>query len=208
MSDRPDPRAHGSIEIVRAVPKRLPALAGVLGRALASDPIFQCALGGSGTVEAISDMACTLYERATEAGMVWEGGDGAGVAVWVPPGGAGLLGAADQIEARHTSVGSVDDGSRQQMWDWLESYVTADVWYLEVLGVDPARQRKGVGSALTHHGLRRAAASGTAAFLETSVATNVPYYERFGFEVVEEGDAPNGGPHVWFMRCEPRADLS
>jgi hypothetical protein len=28
----------------------------------------------------------------------------------------------------------------------------------------------------------------------------VPLYERFGFHVVEEADAPEGGPRVWFMR--------
>jgi len=135
--------------------------------------------------------------------MVWEGGDAAGVAVWVPPGGAELLGAADQAVASAPVITPADADRQQRMWDWLGSYVANDVWYLEVLGVEPACQRSGVGSALTRHGLDRARADTADAFLETSVASNVPYYKHLGFEVVNEGDPPDGGPHVWFMRCTP-----
>ena len=44
---------------------------------------------------------------------------------------------------------------------------------------------------------------GEAAFLETGNPRNVAYYERFGFRTVDDGDAPGGGPHIWFMRWEP-----
>ncbi len=30
-----------------------------------------------------------------------------------------------------------------------------------------------------------------------------PIYERSGFRVVEDVDAPDGGPHIWFMRWDP-----
>ena len=52
-------------------------------------------------------------------------------------------------------------------------------------------------------GLDRARQDAIPAFLETGVARNVAYYERLGFHVVEEGDAPMDGPHVWFMRFDP-----
>jgi hypothetical protein len=29
------------------------------------------------------------------------------------------------------------------------------------------------------------------------------YYERFGFDIVTNEDAPDGGPHIWFMRRDP-----
>ena len=38
------------------------------------------------------------------------------------------------------------------------------------------------------------------AFLETAVPGNVPYYERFGFRVVEAGEPVEGCPRIWFMR--------
>ena len=162
-------------------------------------------LGCPVKVQEIAEVAHRLYRQPLDAGMAWEGGDGAGVAVWVPPGGAALLAASGRSDAAGPPIDSGDASGREQIWEWLGTFVAEDVWYLETLGVDPSSQRTGVGTALTRHGLGLAAASGAAALLETSVAANVPYYERFGFDVVDEADAPEGGPHVWFMRCEPRA---
>jgi predicted N-acetyltransferase YhbS len=39
--------------------------------------------------------------------------------------------------------------------------------------------------------------------LETFKAENVPYYERFGFEVSQE-DRIEGGPPMWAMVRRPR----
>ena len=43
--------------------------------------------------------------------------------------------------------------------------------------------------------------------LETGGASNLALYRRFGFEVHAEGDAPGGGPHVWFLRRDPTGIL-
>jgi hypothetical protein len=32
----------------------------------------------------------------------------------------------------------------------------------------------------------------------------VEIYRRSGFRVVDEADAPGGGPRIWFMRRDPR----
>jgi ribosomal protein S18 acetylase RimI-like enzyme len=76
-------------------------------------------------------------------------------------------------------------------------------WYLSVLGTDPAHQGTGVGSALVRHVLDDPANAGEAAYLETETEANVPFYRRFGFEVVGELDVPGGGPHLWLMWREP-----
>ena len=188
------------ISVVRAEPDRLPHLAGVLGRALVNDPLFQWPFRGAGSAEMITELVCTLYAQPSEMGMLWEGGDGAGAAVWVPPGDAALLAAPDRADELR-SLG-LDDGRSRQMWDWLESNVAEGFLVPGHLGVDPTHQRRGVGRALVLHGLGSARAEGAAAFLETSAMENIRYYERLGFNVVDEGDPPNGGPHVWFMRCE------
>lgn len=78
-------------------------------------------------------------------------------------------------------------------------------WYLSVLGVDPARQRSGIGSALLRPMLARADSDGLITYLETSNEVNVPYYERHGFEVRMEFDIPRGGPRLWTMGRRPGA---
>lgn len=71
-------------------------------------------------------------------------------------------------------------------------------WYLSALGVDPVRQRSGLGSSLLEDGLERADREGVIAYLETFNPDNVAYYERFGFRVTKEDDIPRG-PHMWAM---------
>ena len=67
---------------------------------------------------------------------------------------------------------------------------------------DPDHQGGGIGSALVKLGLARAAEDGIPAYLEAGNPRNVPLYERLGFKVIAEADAPDGGPHIWFMRCD------
>lgn len=66
-------------------------------------------------------------------------------------------------------------------------------WYLAMIGVDPAHQRKGVGAALLETGLRRCDHDHVAAYLECSSVANVPFYQRHGFVLlgtVQPGSSP------------------
>jgi ribosomal protein S18 acetylase RimI-like enzyme len=82
--------------------------------------------------------------------------------------------------------------------------VPARHWYLPTLGVEPARQGQGIGGALLQPVLARADAEGLLCYVETERERNLPFYRRHGFEVVVEDDMPNGGPHFWTMKREPR----
>jgi GNAT superfamily N-acetyltransferase len=72
------------------------------------------------------------------------------------------------------------------------------------LGTDPAAQGQGVGAALLAPILARCDAEGIPAYLESSKDRNVPYYQRFGFEVTGEIQL-RGGPKVWPMWRTPQA---
>jgi ribosomal protein S18 acetylase RimI-like enzyme len=76
-------------------------------------------------------------------------------------------------------------------------------WYLPTLGTDPSRQGQGLGSALLDDMLGRCDTAGLPAYLESSKAANVPFYERHGFEVTETFELPRG-PRMWFMWRDPR----
>jgi len=77
-------------------------------------------------------------------------------------------------------------------------------WYLSGIGTDPPAQGTGVGSALLRSRLDRCDTAGQAAYLESSRESNVPFYERHGFEVIGELAVPRGGPTLWLMWRRPR----
>ena len=70
--------------------------------------------------------------------------------------------------------------------------------YLAVLGVDPAHQGEGVGSALIRPGLELCDREGLPAYLETGKERNLAFYGRHGFRVTGELTLPKGPP-VWFL---------
>ena len=77
-------------------------------------------------------------------------------------------------------------------------------WYLFVLGVEPSCQGRGVGGALMGPVLARADAENIPCYLETQYGQNVPFYEKHGFEVSEEGVVRSRGPRFWSMLRVPQ----
>jgi ribosomal protein S18 acetylase RimI-like enzyme len=57
-------------------------------------------------------------------------------------------------------------------------------WYLSMIVVEPSQQGKGYGSALMQPVLMQCNRDGIPAYLESSNPTNIPFYERHGFEVI------------------------
>lgn len=193
------------VEILPAGPDRIDRLAETYARAFLDDPIVRWPLPDAPDVEdRIRQVFASIYLGIAGDGMIWEAGDADGFAVWIPAGAAEDMFESDAAAQRSLAPLTDDDGERYAvLWGWIEARVPTDVWYLDAIGVEPERQGIGVGRALIRHGLDAARAAGVDAFLETGTERNVPYYERFGFRVVEEGEPAPGGPHVWFMRTGP-----
>lgn len=70
-------------------------------------------------------------------------------------------------------------------------------YYLEIIGVRPDHQGKGVGSRLIAPMLVRADCENVPCYLETQTESNVAFYRKRGFAVVEALHMPHGGPQVW-----------
>ena len=77
-------------------------------------------------------------------------------------------------------------------------------WYLAVIGSDPTVRGKGFGQVLMRSRLDRIDAEHAPAYLESTKRENIPYYQRFGFEVRGEIALPDGGPAMWPMWRPPR----
>ena len=66
-------------------------------------------------------------------------------------------------------------------------------WYLAIIGVEGAKQGRGLGAQLMEPALARCDEQGLIAYLESSNPANISLYQRHGFEVIGEirvGDAP------------------
>ena len=76
-------------------------------------------------------------------------------------------------------------------------------YHLQLVGVDPAHQRKGLGSALMQPMLARCDREGCGAYLENTREENIAFYEQLGFAVIGELDLGRGAPPAWQMWRDP-----
>lgn len=71
------------------------------------------------------------------------------------------------------------------------------LFYLWFLGVDPAHQGKGIGKALLNEIIAESKKKKRHLYLETSMPDNVPFYQKYGFEVYNQ---LNFGHTLYCMR--------
>ncbi len=142
-------------------------------------------------------------------GEVYTTDDAAGAAIWMKPdtdvtfGGAvraGLLAMPFHLGWSGFRRSIKLSGSIEKM---RKQTAPKRHWYLMALGVEPARQRQGLGGALLASVLSRADSSDTACYLETFSERNVSYYRRHGFELSSVGQVSAHGPSFWGMVRTP-----
>jgi len=194
---------------VTAVPAGLtdvPALEDVLQAAFWDDPlnVFLFPDERSRSRRSALVFRAVLRHHYLPMRTVWTTSDQAGVAMWAPPGHWKLT-PAEVFRSLPTAVrglgrsmarsirllGEVDRHHPEQLH-----------WYLGVLGTDPPRQGRGIGSALLAPVLERCDHEGLPAYLESSKESNIPFYGRHGFVVTGELRAP-GAPPLYAMWREP-----
>lgn len=200
-------RPPEATEIVTATPADRVELSEVLARSFWDDPVWTWLFPDPSTSTRRLALTFRAYLRdAMRSGTVLTTTGRLGAALWKPPGhwklsNVALLRAApDLLRAFGTRVFASLEIERK-----VESqHPTEPHWYLSVLGTDPPAQGKGVGGALITEITGRCDRAGLPAYLESSKEVNVPYYQRFGFEVTGETTLGGDGPTIWFMWRDPR----
>lgn len=125
-----------------------------------------------------------------------------GAALWLPPD------VHPDEDAMNDLIQQTASGEIQQdiakVFERMASYHPKEShWYLPMIGVDPFLQGKGFGSALMKHSLIPCDRDNKFAFLESTNRRNVPLYERYGFEVLDEIQV-GSSPIIYPMLRKPQ----
>jgi ribosomal protein S18 acetylase RimI-like enzyme len=185
------------------------AVGAVLARAFHDDPLWTATFPDrSERPDKLASMFTALSKATVAArGVVDVTPENTGAALWTPPGrdiglwamlrsGLGLMRftmslPSDERKLMMGVLNQFDDARKVRM--------PAPHWYLAAVGVDPAHHGQGLGSALLNAGIHRADRDGAPIYLETETENNVLFYERLGFEVIEETVATGLGLPIWLM---------
>jgi ribosomal protein S18 acetylase RimI-like enzyme len=173
----------------------------MLGRAFADDPAMSYIFPDPAQrAKRLPRLFALLFDE-DEGGMRLVTGEAQAATLWQPPGrtppslahmirnAVPLIGALGTAIPRALRVAdAIDEHAPPQRH-----------WYLHIAGVDPDAQGRGLGGASIREGLKRAAADGVPAYLETATESNVGLYQSLGFVVTAEWHVPKGGPKFWSM---------
>jgi ribosomal protein S18 acetylase RimI-like enzyme len=126
-------------------------------------------------------------------------GDVQAAALWLPP---GVQPDETALMAHfQRTVPEQDQDTLFAVFEQMAHYHPDEPhWYLPLIGVDPAQQGKGYGSALLVHALRLCDENGKPAYLESSNPKNIPLYRRHGFEVLGTIQVGNSPPITPMLR--------
>ncbi len=199
------------IEVRPARRTDVPGLAAVLSRAFHNDPVFGWLQPHAGRRAASTPgfFAAMARQHFLAGGgvevAVSETGIGAAT-LWDPPGcwEQKLLEQVTMLPAVLRAFRGRLGAARALSEEMKKNHPEEPHWYLAVIGSDPLVRGAGFGQALMRSRLERCDAEGAPAYLESSHPDNIPYYQRFGFDLMGEFRAPGGGPSLWPMWRRPR----
>jgi GNAT superfamily N-acetyltransferase len=149
---------------------------------LAAFPLFVRALGG----------------RAFASESGFEVGEGAGVALWLPPGVE-----PDEAELIDLTRRTVHASRQNQLFEMIQQmgrhHPQGPHWYLPFVGVEPLHQSRGLGATVLWPVLQRCDRERLPAYLESTNPRNLPFYERLGFRqvgIIRAGTSPEIVPMI------------
>jgi GNAT superfamily N-acetyltransferase len=157
---------------------------GVITLAFATDPMARWAFPDPATYLAVMPhLAAAFGGNGFPLGAAHLIDGGMGAAMWLPPGVA--------PDTERLMALTNENAPKDRLADMMQVFEQMDrvhppdpCWYLPLIGVDPAHQGRGCGSALLRYALARCDRDGMPAYLESSNPRNVSLYLRHGFEMI------------------------
>jgi len=83
-------------------------------------------------------------------------------------------------------------------------HISNDMWYLSILGVNPAYQNQGLGKKLVEPVLIEADKLQVATYLETFTLQNNSFYKRLGYEIITSIKTPSINQEYNLMIRKPK----
>ena len=210
MDKDPSTEPGSRYEVRAATKADLPALATVLARAFADDPVMSWAFPDEQVRTAKLPVLFEVLAKQVHFGhggtdVAFVGEQPLGATMWDPMGTwqpsnlferIGQVAFVRIIGGRGRALGALLKAMDAQ-------HPTQPHWYLAQIGTDPNARGIGLGRALLEHRLAGCDERGLPAYLESSKHSNIAYYQRFGFELTGEISVA-GSPPVYPMWREPR----
>lgn len=173
----------------------------VMTLAFAADPAVRWLFPAADVyLEHFPEFVRSFGGRAFGCGSAFLTEGARGASMWLPP----------ETHADEDAIMAVVQGHADRenldailaLFEEMDEYHPEEpLWYLPMIGVDPARQGQGTGSRLLADMLERVDGEGMPAYLESSNIANVPLYQRFGFEVMGEIQHGDGPPVIPMYRA-------
>ena len=186
----------------------VPAMAGALAQAFHDDPVFAWSVPDPARRRArFPALFAAFAEVYLPHRETYISSDGCGAALWAPAGVDPFAGGPGEAFGQRVADLLGDDAERcLEVGAIFAQHHPGQPWmYLQLIGVVPEQQGRGLGSQLLAPVLQRCDATGTPAYLEASTTDNRRLYERHSFDTIGEITLPSSGPTVWPMWREPAA---
>ena len=175
----------------------------VLVRAFSEDPVAQWIWPDSQQYQMYFPSFVRVFGgKAFTYGSAYYVDGYAAAALWLPP---------DVLPDEYTLISIFQRTVSKQtqkdvftVFDQMGRYHPSEPhWYLPLMGVDPLKQGKGLGSELMKHALVQCDQDNNKpAYLESSNPRNIPFYERYGFELLSTIQIGTS-PHIFPMLRRP-----
>jgi GNAT superfamily N-acetyltransferase len=203
--DRADDAALG---VRRAGAGDVSAFAAMLARAFLDDPVASWAWRPEALrLRALERFNALRVSQLLPFEEVWIDADRRCAALWAPPDHWRTTLLEDAAHLRAFAHPRLAGRAPLVVYGWLSLArhhpASPSHYYLGVLGTDPPSQGQGLGSRVLAPVLEQCDRDGVGAFLESSKESNIAFYSRHGFRVVEEVRLPFGPP-MWAMWRDPR----